>query len=91
MCVTLYSYAICTANFNSTGVSGYIGGDLLSVLAIQYPNYHYRALVRSEKSGELIKAQFPAVEIVHADLDDLETLRKESASADIIVRKFPDT
>lgn len=59
------------------------------MLALQYPDYRYRALIRSEKSRKLVKARFPAVEIVHADLDDLETLRKESAGADIIIRGFP--
>ncbi|EYE91905.1 NAD-dependent epimerase/dehydratase family protein [Aspergillus ruber CBS 135680] len=73
-----------------TGVSGYIGGDLLSVLTVQYPDYNYRALVRSEKSSELIKAQFPAVEIVQSDLDNLETLRNEGAGADIIIPDASD-
>lgn len=90
MLVILYPYFGRPANSNSTGVSGYIGGDLLSVLTVQYPDYNYRALVRSEKSSELIKAQFPAVEIVQSDLDNLETLRNEGAGADIIIRKFPD-
>lgn len=86
MLVVLYLSRVCIANINRTGVSGYIGGDLLSVLAVQYPDYQYRVLVRSEKSRELIKAQFLGIEIILADLDDLETLARESARADIIIR-----
>ncbi|GLA88879.1 hypothetical protein AtubIFM56815_003345 [Aspergillus tubingensis] len=68
-----------------TGASGYIGGDLLSVLVSKYPDLHYRLLVRSRDNGQKIKAQYPNVEIVHGGLDDSETLVAESARADIII------
>ncbi|TPR11773.1 hypothetical protein CAN33_0050390 [Aspergillus niger] len=68
-----------------TGASGYIGGDLLSVLVSKYPDLHYRLLVRSRDSGQKIKAQYPTVEIIQGSLDDSETLVAESARADIII------
>ncbi|BCR95610.1 uncharacterized protein AKAW2_20550S [Aspergillus luchuensis] len=68
-----------------TGASGYIGGDVLSVLVSKYPDLHYRLLVRSRDSGQKIKAQYPTVEIIQGDLDNSETLAAESARADIII------
>lgn len=70
-----------------TGASGYIGGDLLSVLAAQYPDCRYRLLCRSPASGEKIKSLFPLVDIVQGSLDELDTLAAESARADIIIRE----
>ncbi|GKZ33127.1 hypothetical protein AbraIFM66950_002909 [Aspergillus brasiliensis] len=70
-----------------TGATGYIGGDLLSVLVSKYPDLHYRLLVRSRDSGQKIKAQYPTVEIVYGGLDNSETLVAESARADIIIPK----
>ncbi|GAA88672.1 nucleoside-diphosphate-sugar epimerase [Aspergillus luchuensis IFO 4308] len=70
-----------------TGASGYIGGDVLSVLVSKYPDLHYRLLVRSRDSGQKIKAQYPTVEIIQGDLDNSETLAAESARADIIIPK----
>ncbi|GKZ70311.1 hypothetical protein AnigIFM63309_002683 [Aspergillus niger] len=71
-----------------TGASGYIGGDLLSVLVSKYPDLHYRLLVRSRDSSQKIKAQYPTVEIIQGSLDDSETLVAESARADIIIPDF---
>lgn len=50
---------------NSTGVTGYIGGDVLSQLILQYPTFTYRVLVRTEEKGKQIQAYYPQVQIVY--------------------------
>jgi len=74
---------------HSTGASGYIGGDILAELISKYPAHNYRLLVRSEKSGHKVKELYPQVTVIQSDLDDSELLTKESAAADIIIRKEP--
>ncbi|KAJ6009198.1 hypothetical protein N7522_004214 [Penicillium canescens] len=68
-----------------TGVTGYIGGDVLSQLILQYPTFTYRVLVRTEEKVKRIQAQYPQVQIVYSDLDDCAILQQESANADIII------
>lgn len=72
---------------HSTGASGYIGGDILSELIAKYPEHKYRVLVRSEANGQKIQKIFPDVAVIFGNLDDSELLTRESAAADIIIRK----
>jgi nucleoside-diphosphate-sugar epimerase len=72
---------------NSTGVTGYIGGDVLSQLILKYPTFTYRVLVRTEEKGKQIQEQYPQVQIVYGDLNDRAILQQESANADIIIRE----
>lgn len=81
------SYANQNLSIISTGASGYIGGDILAELIIKYPAYNYRALVRSQDSGQKIEKAYPNVTIVYGSLDDSELLTNESSKADIIIRK----
>ncbi|OGM48620.1 hypothetical protein ABOM_001954, partial [Aspergillus bombycis] len=70
---------------SSTGATGYIGGDVLSQLAVKHPDLTYRVLVRGADKGEQIKTQYPSVEVIYGSLDDASTLESESANADIII------
>ncbi|KAJ5171697.1 nucleoside-diphosphate-sugar epimerase [Penicillium capsulatum] len=70
-----------------TGASGYIGGDILSQLIAKHPKHSYRLLVRNEQSQERILAAYPSVTIIPGSLEDLDVIARESAQADIIIRK----
>ncbi|KAI1754324.1 hypothetical protein F4782DRAFT_50951 [Xylaria castorea] len=68
-----------------TGVTGYIAGDALYVLARKYPDLEYAALVRSESSAAKVGAAYPAVRVVLGSLDDADLLRREAAWADLVL------
>lgn len=46
-------------------------------------------LSRDEQKGNHIKEQYPAVQLVSGDLNDVDLLQEESANADIIIRELP--
>jgi hypothetical protein len=71
-----------------TGVTGYIAGDALYVLARKYPGFEYAALVRSEDSAAKVRAAYPSVRVVLGSLDDAELLKREAAWADLVLREF---
>lgn len=77
------------SNFNRTGVTGYIAGDALYALQHKHPEYEYSVLIRTKDKAELVKAAYPSLRIVIGGLDDSELLKKEAASADIILRMCP--
>ncbi|KAI0971154.1 hypothetical protein F4678DRAFT_94290 [Xylaria arbuscula] len=68
-----------------TGVTGYIAGDALYVLAKKYPDFEYAALVRSESSAARVREAYPAVRVVLGSLDDADLLKKEAAWADLVL------
>ncbi|KAI1154665.1 hypothetical protein F4825DRAFT_153433 [Nemania diffusa] len=68
-----------------TGVTGYIAGDALYVLARKYPDLEYAALVRGEEGAARVRAAYPAVRVVLGSLDDAEVLRREAAWADLVL------
>ena len=72
----------------STGVTGYIGGDVLSQLHLQYPDVVFRVLVRTTDKRQQIQAQYPGVQLLLGDLSDTALLQQESADADIIIREL---
>lgn len=56
-------------------------------LCKKHPEYTYTALVRSEEKGKLVTDAFPNVRTVQGDNDSSDLLKKESADADIVIRK----
>ncbi|KAF7549351.1 hypothetical protein G7Z17_g6437 [Cylindrodendrum hubeiense] len=68
-----------------TGASGYIGGDLLHLLAKSHPEYRVRALIRDTAKGDVIKKKFSQVQIVDGGLDDTELLAREAKDADVVL------
>ncbi|KAL5357313.1 hypothetical protein BJX96DRAFT_181576 [Aspergillus floccosus] len=68
-----------------TGATGYIGGDVLSVLTTKYPDFSISALIRSPEKAQQVQAQFPSVRIVYGGLDESDLLEKESADADVVL------
>ncbi|KAJ5306155.1 hypothetical protein N7508_005170, partial [Penicillium antarcticum] len=70
---------------SSTGVTGYIGGDVLSQLLPLYPTLTYRILVRTEEKGKQIRAQYPEVQILDGGLSNSAILEQESTNTDATV------
>ncbi|KFX86130.1 hypothetical protein O988_09752, partial [Pseudogymnoascus sp. VKM F-3808] len=69
-----------------TGVSGYIGGQVVSDLIKKHPEYQIIALVRTEKQAEIIRATWPAVETVLGDLDNHDLLVEQGKRADVVLQ-----
>lgn len=82
---TIYIAAQDLTGANSTGATGYIGGEVLQRLSEAHPEYSIRALVRDASKASIVKAAFPGVQIVEGDLDSTETITKEAAEADIVL------
>lgn len=73
--------------WNSTGATGYIGGDTLYELYEKYPDYEYTAIVRTPEKGKQVTSKFPKVRIVQGDNDSTDLLKEESSKADIVIRE----
>lgn len=70
---------------NSTGATGYIGGDALYAIANAHPDLDITALVRNSDKGAKVASQYPKIRLVYGDLDSTELLKTEAADADIVV------
>jgi nucleoside-diphosphate-sugar epimerase len=71
-----------------TGISGYIGGQLLHDITKKHPEYHVRGLVRTAEQQEKVFSKYPSVGTVIGDLDSAEILKVEAAQADVILRTY---
>jgi nucleoside-diphosphate-sugar epimerase len=77
---------------DSTGITGYIGGQTVVHLTRKYPELEIIALVRNLGQAETVKSVLPHVKTVIGDLDSVEILKKQSVEADIVLRmhdQFP--
>ncbi|PHH85144.1 hypothetical protein CDD83_838 [Cordyceps sp. RAO-2017] len=68
-----------------TGASGFIGGDLLYLLAKLRPQDRVRALIRDASKGAAVKKSFDQVQLVPGSLDDVDLVSREAKDADIVV------
>ncbi|KAH7152594.1 hypothetical protein EDB81DRAFT_930899 [Dactylonectria macrodidyma] len=68
-----------------TGASGYIGGDVLHLLATSHPQYRVRALIRDAAKGEAVKMSFSHVQVVKGGLDDVDLIAQEAKDADVVL------
>lgn len=71
-----------------TGISGYIGGQVLHDITIKHPEYQIRGLVRSRAQQNKMAAEYPSVQAVIGDLDSTGVLQAEAAQADIVLRRY---
>jgi len=71
-----------------TGVSGYIGGEVVDVFAKKHPEWKLVALVRNTEQAQAVKAKYPATEIVIGTLDDHDLLVEQGKIADVVLRKL---
>lgn len=51
-----------------TGISGYIGGHVVEVMAKKHPEWNIVALVRNQQQSDTVKKMLPKVETVIGDL-----------------------
>lgn len=73
---------------NSTGATGYIGGDALHALYKAHPEYQISALVRDPaKSADVFAKEYPNVRIVQGSLDDGDLVADEAAKADVVLSR----
>jgi nucleoside-diphosphate-sugar epimerase len=70
-----------------TGVSGYIGGHTVSLLAQKHPEYTLTLLVRDESQKINVQSRWPDAEIVIGDLDSSELLINVASKSDVVLRK----
>lgn len=68
------------------GATGYVGSELLILLAQDLPEHHVVALVRNATPERIdsLKAIHPNISVVEGTLEDAEVIEKESEVADII-------
>jgi uncharacterized protein YbjT (DUF2867 family) len=76
------------SSFNSTGASGYIGGDILHVLASAHPEYECSVLVRDSTKAAAVSKAYPDVRTVLGDLDSASLIEDEAAQADVVISEL---
>jgi hypothetical protein len=69
-----------------TGISGYIGGQVLNDMTEKHPEYQIRGLVRNEEQQKTVTAKYPSVQTIIGDLDATEILTAEAAKANVVLR-----
>jgi hypothetical protein len=69
-----------------TGISGYIGGQVLHDITKKHPEYQVRGLVRTKEQQQQIASKYPFVKTVIGDLDSAEVLKAEAAQVDVVLR-----
>ncbi|EHK99863.1 hypothetical protein M7I_4185 [Glarea lozoyensis 74030] len=72
-------------NIFITGVSGYIGGEVVDVFAKKHPEWQLVALVRNAEQGKIIESKYPAVKTVIGTLDDHDLLVEQGKNADVVL------
>lgn len=74
-----------SANTPSTGVTGYIGGEVLYAITQAFPDLAITALVRNSNKGAKVAVHYPKVRLVYGDLSSTSLIASESQAADIVV------
>lgn len=77
-----------TAKIFITGATGYIGGDALYQLYQKHPEFEYALLIRTQEKADKVLEKYPKARVVIGGLDDSETLEREAAWADVVLRKL---
>jgi uncharacterized protein YbjT (DUF2867 family) len=64
---------------------GYIGGNALSLLVKEHPEYQIVALVRNDDQANKLKAAFPNIDTAIGDLDSEDVLIREASKANVVI------
>lgn len=69
------------------GATGFLSGDILPLLARDFPNDPVRALVRITTPERVAKLQelHPKLVVVEGDLNDAKVVVEEASKADIVI------
>lgn len=69
----------------STGVTGYVGGDIFHTLYNAHPDWDYTLLVRNSDRGVPVAAKYPTPKLIYGDLSASDVLSAAAAEADVVV------
>ncbi|RAR15963.1 nad(P)-binding protein [Stemphylium lycopersici] len=69
-----------------TGATGYVGGEVLYTLVKSgFDASQITLLIRDAAKAEQVKAAYPGVGICVSDLDDVQTVKREASSVNIVL------
>lgn len=71
---------------DSTGVTGYIGGDTLYALYQKHSDYEISALIRTQDKADIVTKAYPKIRTVLGGLDDYDLIKEEASKADVVIR-----
>lgn len=85
--LAMQDFHFATPNSKRSGVTGYIGGEVLHRLTStsDLRNTVITCLVRDASKADLLRQSYPHVQILLGDLDDDEKIRQLSAASDIVL------
>ena len=72
----------------STGVTGFIGGDVLYGLAKALAASSIVALVRNKSQAAVVAGKFPTVTPLIGDLDSAAEIQQAASKADVVLRMY---
>lgn len=72
--------------FNSTGATGYIGGDVLYAVSQAHPDWQVSVLVRNKDKAAKLSGEYSNARVVLGDLDSSAVIEEETKNADIVFR-----
>lgn len=65
-------------------MTGYIGGDFLHLAVTSHPEWQFSCLVRDSAKAAQLTRHYSEIRIVIGDLDSVDLLEEEAATADIV-------
>ena len=73
-----------------TGVTGFVGGTVLSCLLKAHPNICVKALIREERDAKELQSVYPNLTPIIGDLSSLSLLISTAAEADFVIHAGGD-
>ncbi|CAI6333472.1 unnamed protein product [Periconia digitata] len=73
-----------------TGVTGFVGGTILSRLLNAHPNVHVKALIRKESVAQELQSVYPNLTPIIGELSSLSLLESTAAEADFVIHAGGD-
>lgn len=74
-----------------TGVTGFVGGTILSCLSKAHPNIRIKALIRKEEDAKELQSVYPKLTPIIGDLSSLSLLTSTAADADFVIHAGGDS
>jgi nucleoside-diphosphate-sugar epimerase len=73
-----------------TGVTGFVGGTILSCLSKAHPSFRVKALIREEKDAKELQSVYPNLTPIVGELSSLSLLTSTAAEADFVIHAGGD-
>ena len=73
-----------------TGVTGFVGGSVLTSLYMAHPDLHITALVRKESDAAQLQSAYPDLSITIGTVSSLSLLTSNAAAADFVIHMSGD-